>query len=72
VGLVGYAVGGAFLDLAFWDLPYYLFAAVGTTQYIVREQLAPRAQGSHVEPAPREAHAMTGASPGAPPSGKQA
>ena len=62
VGLVGYAVGGAFLDLAFWDLPYYLFAAVCITQYIVREQLTLRAQCSQVEPAPLEAHAMTGAS----------
>ncbi len=23
VSLVGYLVGGAFLDLAYWDLPYY-------------------------------------------------
>jgi len=72
VGLVGYAVGGAFLDLAFWDLPYYLFAAVGTTQYIIREHLALRSEGSAVEPAPREAHAMTGRTLGAPPSGRQA
>jgi len=72
VGLVGYAVGGAFLDLAFWDLPYYLFAAIGTTQYIVREQLTPRTQGSPVEPAPREAHAMTGASVGASAGSRQA
>lgn len=41
VSLVGYAVGGAFLDLAFWDLPYYLYAAVTVAQYIVRRELAP-------------------------------
>lgn len=41
VSLAGYAVGGAFLDLAFWDLPYYLYAAVAVTQYIVRRELAP-------------------------------
>ena len=34
VSLVGYAVGGAFLDLAFWDLPYYLFAAVAAARYL--------------------------------------
>ena len=72
VGLVGYAVGGAFLDLAFWDLPYYLYAAVGITQYAVREELALRAPGSLEAPTardahPRDAHAMTGASLGGPP-----
>ena len=41
VSLVGYAVGGAFLDIAFWDLPYYLYAAVAVSQYIVRRELAP-------------------------------
>jgi O-antigen ligase len=41
VSLAGYAVGGAFLDLAFWDLPYYLYAAAAVTQYIVRRELAP-------------------------------
>ena len=40
VSLVGYGVGGAFLDLAFWDLPYYLYAAVAVTQYAVREEMA--------------------------------
>ena len=40
VSLVGYAVGGAFLDLAFWDLPYYIYAAVAVAQYIVRRELA--------------------------------
>jgi putative inorganic carbon (hco3(-)) transporter len=41
VSLMGYAVGGAFLDLAFWDLPYYLYAAIAVTQYILRRELAP-------------------------------
>lgn len=40
VGLVGYAVGGAFLDLAFWDVPYYLFAAIACTEYAVKQQIA--------------------------------
>ncbi len=52
VALVGYAVGGAFLNLAFWDLPYYLFAAVGTTQYVVGQQLGLLESGSPAGPAP--------------------
>lgn len=38
VSLIGYLVGGAFLNLAFWDLPYYLFAIVGVTRYAVDRQ----------------------------------
>ena len=41
VSLTGYAVGGAFLDIAFWDLPYYLYAAIAVTQYVVGRELAP-------------------------------
>jgi probable O-glycosylation ligase (exosortase A-associated) len=33
--LAGYAVGGAFLNIAFWDMPYYLYAVVVVTQYVV-------------------------------------
>jgi probable O-glycosylation ligase (exosortase A-associated) len=33
--LVGYAVGGAFLNLAFWDMPYYLYAAIMVTRHVV-------------------------------------
>lgn len=29
VSLAGYFVGGAFLNLAYWDMPYYLFVLVG-------------------------------------------
>ncbi len=38
VSIVGYAVGAAFLDLAFWDVPYYLVAAVGAAVYFVKEK----------------------------------
>lgn len=34
--LAGYLVGGAFLNLAFWDLPYYLFAISAITSHVVR------------------------------------
>jgi probable O-glycosylation ligase (exosortase A-associated) len=33
--LMGYFVGGAFLDIAFWDLPYYLYAAIIGARYAV-------------------------------------
>jgi hypothetical protein len=44
VARVGYAVGGAFLDLAFWDLPYYVYAAIGITQYAIRQESAATAR----------------------------
>jgi putative inorganic carbon (HCO3(-)) transporter len=38
--LAGFAVGGAFLNLAFWDMPYYLYAVVVVTSYVVRTSAA--------------------------------
>jgi probable O-glycosylation ligase (exosortase A-associated) len=38
--LVGYAIGGAFLNLAFWDMPYYLYATIIVTRYVVEGELA--------------------------------
>ena len=38
VSLVGYAVGGAFLDLAFWDVPYYLFATVAAARFAAEHE----------------------------------
>jgi probable O-glycosylation ligase (exosortase A-associated) len=40
VGLVGYAVGGAFLGLAYFDLLYYLYAALVILRNLVEERLA--------------------------------
>lgn len=37
VSLVGYLVGGSFLNLAYFDLPYYLFVMVAITQFILRQ-----------------------------------
>ncbi len=34
--LVGYAVGGAFINIAFWDMPYYLFALITITGYVIK------------------------------------
>jgi len=38
--LVGYAVGGAFLGLAYWDLPYSIVAIVAAARVIVEGELA--------------------------------
>jgi len=37
VSMVAYFVGGAFLNLAYWDVPYYLFVAIAVTRSILRE-----------------------------------
>lgn len=39
VSLIGFAVGGAFLSLAYWDMPFYLFVALICTARWVREAL---------------------------------
>lgn len=36
VSMVGFAVGGAFLSLAYWDMPYYLMVLVVVTGMLVR------------------------------------
>jgi probable O-glycosylation ligase (exosortase A-associated) len=35
VSLVGYFVGGAFLNLAYWDVPYYLFVAIAVARFVL-------------------------------------
>lgn len=39
VSLVGFAVGGAFLNLAFWDMPFYLMVIVVVTEKWVKAAL---------------------------------
>jgi probable O-glycosylation ligase (exosortase A-associated) len=39
VSLVGYAVGGAFLNLAYYDVPYYLLVALVLTRILVERHL---------------------------------
>jgi putative inorganic carbon (HCO3(-)) transporter len=51
VSIVAYLVGGAFQNLAYWDMPYYLFVAVAVTRWAVRnpiveEQTAPAASAA--------------------------
>lgn len=64
VSLVGYAVGGAFLNLAFWEMPYYLFAAIGTAKYVVEQHLAATAKAAHGAPDAKSATAATAAGAG--------
>lgn len=40
VSLLGYAAGGAFLSLAYYDVPYYLAAAIVVTRALVERELA--------------------------------
>lgn len=39
VSLIGFAVGGAFLSLAYWDMPFYIFVALICTERWVRDTL---------------------------------
>lgn len=41
VSLVGYAIGGAFLSLGFYDLYYAVVAIIAVTQYVVRKSEMP-------------------------------
>lgn len=42
VSMVGFGVGGAFLSLLYYDVPYYLIAAVVSTGYVVEKALKER------------------------------
>jgi probable O-glycosylation ligase (exosortase A-associated) len=65
VSMMGFAVGGAFLGLGNWDLPFYLAGIVAMANVIAKRELASAEarQGQPVVPARgREARALT--SPG--------
>jgi probable O-glycosylation ligase (exosortase A-associated) len=54
VSLVGYFVGGAFLNLAYYDVPYYLLVAVIVTRLIVAKEInEPTPQAGPSETAPQ-------------------
>jgi putative inorganic carbon (HCO3(-)) transporter len=54
VALVGYAVGGAFLNLAYYDVPYNLLVALVVTRILLEKQLRSAGQAAPVA-APRKA-----------------
>ncbi len=39
VSLIGYFVGGIFLNLAYWDMPYFLMVALAVTWHVVRSRI---------------------------------
>jgi putative inorganic carbon (hco3(-)) transporter len=39
VSMVGFAVGGTFLSLLYFDVPYYLMAAMVATRLVVEKEL---------------------------------
>ncbi|MCB1835466.1 MAG: hypothetical protein KDH19_18805, partial [Geminicoccaceae bacterium] len=39
ISLIGFSVGGAFLNMAFYDLNYYLFVLIIATDCLVRDEL---------------------------------
>lgn len=44
VSLIGYIVGGAFLSLLYFDVPYYLMAAMVATRIVVEKELKKTAE----------------------------
>jgi len=49
VSLVAFLVGGAFLNLAYWDVPYYLFVAIAVTRTLLRSAEAASAEANNGE-----------------------
>ena len=46
VSLVGFATGGAFLSLLYFDVPFYLMAAMMATRLLVEKELKEKAEQS--------------------------
>jgi putative inorganic carbon (HCO3(-)) transporter len=57
VSLVGYAVGGAFLNLAYYDVPYNLLVALVLTRILVEKQI--NTSQREVAVAPRQKNTAT-------------
>jgi probable O-glycosylation ligase (exosortase A-associated) len=49
VSLIGFAVGGAFLSLLYFDVPYYLMAAMVATRVLVEKELKEKAAAAAVK-----------------------
>lgn len=46
--LIGFAVGGAFLSLAYFDVPYYLMVAIVATRMIVEQELKDKVSAKRI------------------------
>ncbi|MDQ3185099.1 MAG: putative O-glycosylation ligase, exosortase A system-associated, partial [Pseudomonadota bacterium] len=49
VGLIGFATGGAFLSLLYFDVPYYLMAAMVAVRVLVEKELKEKAARTVIE-----------------------
>jgi hypothetical protein len=57
VGLIGYATGGAFLSLVYFDLPYYLVLIVVVVDRIVAREMTERVKAAKAAGTlPRDVH----------------
>lgn len=52
VSLIGFAVGGAFLSLLYFDVPYYLMVAMVVTRVLVEKELKEKASAGVVKKGP--------------------
>lgn len=50
VSLVGFAVGGAFLSLAYWDMPYYIMVLLLCSELLVKQELKNGSSAEKSEP----------------------
>jgi probable O-glycosylation ligase (exosortase A-associated) len=71
VSLVGFFVGGAFLSLAYFDLPYYIMVALIATKWILERETkpSPTAVRGAVAPTKMAAKPLSGATTRAPERG---
>ena len=58
VSLLGFMVGGAFLSLSYFDVPYYLMAGLVALRLVVERELK-RMQQDAARPAPTASSAST-------------
>ena len=51
--LIGWAVGGAFINIAFWDMPYFVYALVMVAKYVVQQRIGVAATAAAAASPPR-------------------
>jgi len=56
MSLIGFAVGGAFLNLAYWDMPYYFMVLVVAAERWLKEQPAEVPERHAIDPARAKPH----------------
>jgi hypothetical protein len=66
VSMVGFATGGAFLSLLYYDVPYYLMAAMVATGALLEKVLADEAAAAKAQGAGAQPHAIQAGNPAAP------